>query len=133
MKSHGCPMPDYCNGEQVVDMHGKPVGEVRTTSASGGEKGVKPQRFGLLPGYALGVVGEHYAAGAEKYSDHNWRKGYEFSKSIDSLLRHAYAFADGEDNDPELGTPHPAAIVFHALTLIQGMRDWPQFDDRYKP
>jgi hypothetical protein len=32
--------------------------------------------------------------------------------------RHFAQLACGELNDPESGTPHAAAIVFHALTLL---------------
>lgn len=117
----------------TVRLSGVISGEVRTASSTGGEKGVKPARFDLLPSYPLHLVAEHYGRGAAKYTAHNWRKGYEWSKSFAAMMRHAYAFWDGQDLDPETGTPHLAAVVFHAFTLMQGMRDWPDFDDRYKP
>jgi hypothetical protein len=50
--------------------------EVRTTSATGGEKGVKPEAWALLPSEALEEIARVYAFGAEKYAAHNWRKGY---------------------------------------------------------
>lgn len=111
----------------------RPVEEVRTVSSTGGEKGVKPQRHSLIPSEALDTVAELYNFGTEKYSAHNWRKGYEWSKSIDSLLRHAHKFNAGEDIDPETKLPHLAGVVFHALTLITFMSEHPEFDDRYKP
>lgn len=73
--------------------------EVRTTSSTGGEKGVKPQRFDLIPIFALTKLAEHYGAGARKYDDHQWRKGYEYSKSYAALLRHLTAWWGGEDWD----------------------------------
>lgn len=110
-----------------------PEGETRTTSATGGQKGVKPQRHSLIPSAALDTVAELYNFGTEKYDAHNWRKGYEWSKSIDSLLRHAHRFNDGEDIDSETELPHLAGVVFHALTLMTFMKEHPEYDDRYKP
>jgi len=108
--------------------------EVRTTSATGGEKGMKNERFDLIPVGAMSVVAELYGKGAKKYSAHNWRKGYEWSKSYAALQRHANAFWDGEDIDPDPQTqlPHMAAVVFHALTLLTFMTEQPGFDDRFK-
>lgn len=107
--------------------------EVRSVSSTGAEKGVKRARHSLIPGVALEMVAEHYAAGAEKYEKHNWRKGYEWTKSIDSLTRHLHAFGEGQNLDPETKTPHMAAVAFHALTLLTFMVEHPEFDDRYKP
>ena len=108
-------------------------GEVRSVSSSGAEKGVKPERHDLLPVEALGKVARHYGVGAEKYSAHNWRKGYEWSKSYSALQRHATAFWGGEDIDAETGSPHMAAVVFHALALLTFMDEQQKFDDRYRP
>lgn len=73
--------------------------ETRTTSSTGGEKGVKPERFDLMPPTGLAAIARVYAFGAEKYADHNWRKGYEWGKSIASLERHTQAFKNGETYD----------------------------------
>ena len=109
------------------------TGEERSVqSGTGAMKGVKPQRHSLIPPEALNQVAEHYGVGAEKYEPHNWRKGYDWSKSYDALQRHAAAFWSGEDMDPETGTPHMAAVAFHALTLLTFMKEHPQLDDRYK-
>jgi hypothetical protein len=107
--------------------------EIRTVSPTGGEKGVKPERFDLIPVEALSLVAQLYGKGAEKYDEHNWRRGYEWSKSYAALQRHSNAFWQGEDLDPEMGLPHMASVVFHALTLITFMQEQPNFDDRYKP
>lgn len=105
--------------------------EKRTTSATGGQKGVKPQRYDLLPKPFLDGVAEVLAFGAEKYDAHNWRKGYEWSKSYDALQRHATQFWAGEDTDPEMGTPHLASVIFHAMALLVFMDEHPDYDDRY--
>jgi hypothetical protein len=107
------------------------MSETITTSSTGGRKGVKPERHSLVPTLPLAQVARVYEYGSRKYADHNWRKGYEWSKSYDALQRHIQAFWGGEDLDPESGLPHPAHAVFHLFALLQGMSDHPEFDDRY--
>lgn len=106
--------------------------EVRTTSSTGGEKGVKPERYDLIPIEAMALVAQLYGKGAEKYEAHNWRRGYEWSKSYQALQRHSTAFWGGEDLDPEMQLPHLASVVFHALTLMTFMQEQTDFDDRFK-
>jgi hypothetical protein len=107
-------------------------GEVRKVSATGGEKGSKLARFDLLPVEALTTVAQLYGRGANKYAAHNWRRGYDWSLSFAALQRHATQFWAGEDNDEEMGLPHMAAVVFHALALLTFMTEQRQFDDRYQ-
>lgn len=104
--------------------------EVRMTSATGGQKGTKPAKPSLIPTPALMALAEHYGVGAKKYSAHNWRKGYEWSLAYDALCRHLWTFWDGEDMDDETGTPHMAAVAFHAFSLLVFMTEHPEFDDR---
>lgn len=107
-------------------------GETRTTSVTGGHKGVKEARFDLIPSEALTQLAEHYAVGAEKYGDHNWRKGFEWSKSYAALNRHLHAFWSGQDLDPETGKPHLTAVAFHAFALLTFAQEHPEFDDRFR-
>ena len=106
--------------------------EVRTTSSTGAQKGVKPERYDLIPVEALAEVARHYGRGAEKYAAHNWRKGYEWSKSFAALMRHAQQFWAGENIDEETGSHHMAGVVFHALSLITFTSEHPEMDDRWK-
>lgn len=108
------------------------TGEVRTVSSTGAEKGMKPQRFDLIPIDPLTLLAELYGEGAKKYSEHNWRAGYEWSKSYAAALRHLTQFWNGEDIDEETGKPHVICVIFHMMTLAQFMKDHPEFDDRYK-
>lgn len=105
--------------------------EVRTVSSTGGEKGQKEARYSLIPPEALELVAIHYGRGAKKYAEHNWRKGYDWSLSYDAMMRHLQAFWMGEDIDEETGSPHLAAVVFHANTLMVFGKDFPQFDNRF--
>lgn len=75
------------------------MGEVRTTSSTGGQKGTKIERFDLIPAGPLAELAAHYGSGAKKYAAHQWRNGYEWSKSYAALMRHLNAFWGGEDYD----------------------------------
>ena len=102
--------------------------EVRQTSDSGAQKGSKLARYDMIPADALELVAKHYGKGAEKYPPFdnndgyglldNWRRGYAWSLSFAAMMRHAWAFWGGEDIDPETGSPHLAAVVWHALTMM---------------
>lgn len=110
--------------------------EVRTTSSTGGQKGVKPERMSLLPRKGLAAISRVFGFGSQKYAAHNWRQRYEWSKSIDALDRHFGAFVDGETYDPESGLPHLAHAGFHVLVLLTWIEEDGEgvdnpFDDRW--
>ena len=92
--------------------------ETMTTSETGGQKGTKPVRHGLLDALFMNELALHAGLGAEKYSDDNWRKGYPLSLSFDAMQRHAWAWQSGESRDPEMGTHHMAAVAFHAMVIF---------------
>lgn len=104
--------------------------ETRVTSASGGQKGQKLARYDLIPSAALRQVAELYGVGARKYSDNNWRRGYDWSLSFAALQRHAWQFWNGEDLDEESGQPHMASVAFHALALLTFMEEQRVYDNR---
>ena len=110
--------------------------EVRSVDpTSGGEKGVKPIRMDLIPTDALDELGRVFHFGTKKYAPHNYRKGYDFSKSLAALYRHLNAWNSGtEDNDPESGCSHLAHVAWHCFALMQSQVDHgDRFDDRFKP
>lgn len=104
--------------------------EIRSVSATGGEKGTKLQRYDLIPAGPLRLLAEHYGAGARKYADRNWERGYEWSKSFAALNRHLWQFWNGENNDAETGSPHIIAVAWHALALAEFACTHPEYDDR---
>lgn len=129
-------VPPTSTGRTIPDRVVRPLdgadSEARVVDpTTGGEKGQKPARFDLLPAAALFKVAAHYGVGAAKYDDHNWRRGYAWSLSFGAMMRHAWAFWHGEDDDPETGTPHMAAVVFHALALLTFADEHPELDDRF--
>jgi hypothetical protein len=109
-------------------------GETREVSESGAMKGVKLTRYDLIPVKALRALAEHYGRTTRKYPPNNWRKGFEWSKSYAALLRHATQWWGREDLDvdpswPE-GSPHLAAVAWHALTLLEYALTGLGVDDR---
>lgn len=58
-------------------------------------------RLELLSPIALLGVSRVLTKGANKYADHNWRKGMAWSKCIGPLLRHLMLFMMGIDRDAD--------------------------------
>ena len=107
-------------------------GETRVTSATGASKGTKEARYDLIPIPALDLLARLYGKGAVKYAEHNWRLGYEWSKSYAAAQRHMNAFWSGEDIDPETGIPHTICAAFHMFALTTYLTEHPEFDDRFE-
>lgn len=84
--------------------------EERTTSSTGGQKGVKLARFELIPAGPLHELAVHYGRGARKYASHQWRQGYEWSKSMGALERHYNDFKAGKDYDVCSNEPENCAV-----------------------
>jgi len=118
--------------EQPEDsLNGHPYKEQRIINEqTGGEKGKKLARFDLLPYDELWEVAELYGRGAAKYADRNWEKGYDWSLSFASMMRHATQFWQGEYMDKENKCAHLASVVFHALALMYFHKHHKQLDDR---
>lgn len=108
-------------------------GEVRMTSATGGQKGSKPERYDLIPVEPLKKLAQLYGFGASKYDDNNWQKGYDWKLSYAACQRHLNAFWGGEDNDAESGLPHLASAAWHCFTMMWFMDHKPEYDSRNKP
>lgn len=88
----------------------------------------------LIPGNALLEVGKVLRYGAGKYAAHNWRNGLAYSRLMGACLRHATAFNEGEDLDPETQLSHIAHLACEALFLLEFVtKDRTDLDDRYKP
>lgn len=96
--------------------------EVRVKDpATGAEKGSKPERYDLIPSWAMDEVARVYGKGAEKYAERNWEKGYKYGLSIAAIERHISQYKQGHNLDDGEGGDmlhHMAHVVFHALALI---------------
>jgi hypothetical protein len=71
--------------------------------------------------------------GAKKYSSDNWRGGFAWRRLINSLLRHALEFSDGQDIDAESGLPIIDHIGCCWMFLSEAQKRQQGTDDRFKP
>ncbi len=86
----------------------------------------------LIPTEAIIGIAHALGMGAKKYGAYNFRGGIEYTRIIDSLMRHTLAYLAGEDNDPESGLPHTYHIGAN-FAMLEWMRiHHPELDDRYK-
>lgn len=90
-------------------------------------------RLELLSPIALTEIAKVMTFGAKKYADHNWRKGFKWSRLLGATLRHVLAFMGGEDKDPESGISHLAHAGCCIMFLLEHESVHKQLDDRYKP
>ena len=87
----------------------------------------------LIPKLPLELVADVFGKGASKYAMHNWRAGIQVSRNLSCALRHIYAYNEGEDLDPELGTNHLANAIVRLMFVIETAAKHPEMDDRWCP
>lgn len=105
--------------------------EVRVTDpVTGGQKGIKPEMYSLVPVWPQSEVARVYGAGSLKYDAENWRRGYAWSYSISSLFGHINKWRFGESFDKETGYHHLAHAAFHLNSLMEFERLGLGTDDR---
>lgn len=88
-------------------------------------------RVDLLPTVPLEAIAEVLTFGATKYGDNNWRVGMSWMRLYGSTLRHLFAWARGETNDPESGLNHLAHAACNVLFLLDFAYHNRGTDDRY--
>jgi hypothetical protein len=69
----------------------------------------------LLPFEALEEIAKVLDFGAQKYASHKWREGMKWSRLLGALLRHTFAWARGQDTDPETGRMLMALLAIYVL------------------
>jgi len=70
--------------------------------------------------------------GAMKYAPNNWRRGMRWGEPADALLRHFFAWLDGEDLDQESGLSHLSHCAANLAFLMhmEGDERYKEMDDR---
>ena len=89
-------------------------------------------RLELLSTDAIEEIGKVLTFGAKKYDDHNWRKGFKWSRLIGATIRHLFAWMRGEDKDKETGLSHLAHAGCCIMFLLEHEKKGLGIDDRYK-
>lgn len=76
----------------------------RTTFSTGAQRDMHSGkgRMDLLPWAAIIEVSKHCEAGAFKYGTHNVDKGIPTSSLMDSAMRHAAKYLDGQEDEDHL-------------------------------
>jgi len=87
----------------------------------------------LLSTEAMNQTAAVLKFGAQKYAEHNWRKGFAWSRPLAAAMRHITAFNNGEDKDPESGLSHLAHAACCIMFLLEFEKTHQHLDDRYKP
>lgn len=87
--------------------------------------------YHLIPHETLEAVGRVLKNGAEKYDEHNWRKGMKWSRLFNATMRHMWAFWRGEDLDRDSGEPHLAHVLANVMFLLSYQVNQNGEDDRY--
>ena len=139
---HGCsiignPPPVMGRGESsVLDylqvVGERPLGEVRHTSVTGGQKGQKAAQLGAIDPVALLAVARVAGMGADKYARYNYLNGYPWSLIYDAADRHILLSLAGQDYDEESGLPHLAHAAWNCLTGVSFLLRDLGTDDRPK-
>lgn len=90
-------------------------------------------RMSLLSAHALEEIAHIATFGAKKYDDHNWRKGFKWSRLLDAAQRHLNDYNKGKriDTDPDCqgcqennclnhsGRSHLAAAAWNLMALLE--------------
>lgn len=87
-------------------------------------------RWGLLSWPALAELVQVLMFGARKYSSWNWTNGLSWTQTFESMQRHAIAWYQGEDTDPETGLSHIAHVFCNAMFLLHFILFKTGTDDR---
>lgn len=87
----------------------------------------------LSNGLTIGLSEHSPTCGIHKISSDgswNWAKGLSFTETFESLMRHALAWYNGEDRDPETGCLHVAHVGVNAMFLCHFILTGTGRDDR---
>ncbi len=103
-----------------------------TTTPTGTKYDQGKPDMSLLSSIALFKIAAVMTEGKKKYSAHNWRGGFYWSRPLAAAARHLYAYIGGEDKDPETGLSHLAHCACCLMFLLEFEETHKNLDDRYK-
>lgn len=86
-------------------------------------------RWDLVPPEVLRRIADIFTYGAEKYAPDNWKLVRPFrSRYLAAAFRHIYAWAGGEQSDPESGMHHLAHAATNLIFLMWGEHNLPEVE-----
>lgn len=88
------------------------------------------EAYDLIPTYPLSELAKLYTRGKQKYAVRNWETGFRWGRVFAAMMRHAWLFWGGEDNDPETGVHHMVSVAWNAFALVEFSKTHPELDDR---
>jgi len=86
----------------------------------------------LVPTSAMYALADVLEYGAQKYDDHNWRRGMKWSVPYACAMRHLLKWFEGEERDEESGREHLSHVLANISMLIEFKSICPELDDRFK-
>lgn len=131
----GYPTPEQIKAmaDELVIRGGKKISEITKAAGSALKFDQDKLPLHLLSTEAMNQTAAVLQFGAVKYAEHNWRKGFSWSRPLSAAMRHITAFNDGEDKDPESGLSHLAHAACCIMFLLEFEKTHKNLDDRYKP
>lgn len=88
-------------------------------------------RYDMLPWDAIKELAEVSMFGAEKYGDHNWKVGIEYTTYWNAAMRHLTAWINGEDNASDSNKSHLAHAAWNCLAILHLQMNGVPTDDRF--
>lgn len=98
-------------------------GAVRDANVAGA-KGGFPARYDLVSPIALRRIAETYGEGAQKYNDHNWRKGMPISSCVNHAFAHLIAYMMGDGSED-----HAAHCCWNLMAIMHFQETQPELFD----
>jgi Domain of unknown function (DUF5664) len=119
--------------DEIVIRSGKNLSDITKAPGTALKFDQDKLPLNLLSTEAMNQTAAVLAFGAQKYAEHNWRKGFAWSRPLAAAMRHITAFNDGEDQDPESGLSHLAHAACCIMFLLEFEKTHKHLDDRFKP
>lgn len=129
-------LQDPCLEKWLTEWSQPEVGRPGTTLDDVATKAVKldtlKPRMELLSPWVLMMVAQTLTLGARKYSSHNWRKGFDWTRPVGAALRHIMSWLMGENLDSEWQIPHLAHAICELMFALEHEMLGHGTDDRWQ-
>lgn len=86
----------------------------------------------LVPRVAVDALAEALEVGARKYSRMNYAAGLEAHRMVSAMLRHVFAWYEGEERDPD-GQLHLGSVMANCAMILHQQQLGTLKDDRFNP